>query len=251
MIEQPRAWRLEQNGNVAFAAVCADIACYAEDAGPSSTRHRSPAWQLVLSWAGPVVATDEQGSVTTGPGVLVPPRIFRTIQRPGGYTSLWIDPHCLDIPGPPRIHALDRDQVRRLLAGAKRDPDPDPERIRATAHRILGETPSMDPRLERALEALDEVDSIDELADLAGLSPRRLRQLSTEAIGGSLVMLRRWHRLREAGLQLPFHTAAEVATRTGFADQAHLIRTSVALCGRTPGSTPAAPPPQAGQNGGS
>ncbi|GAB4587976.1 helix-turn-helix domain-containing protein [Nocardia sp. IFM 10818] len=122
--------------------------------------------------------------------------------------------------------------MRRLLTGVTADFDPG--RLRHAVHTVFGQSPLVDPRLQRVLYALGENAEMDELADRVGLSPRRL---SAELLGGPLVKLRRWHRLREAGLQLPFLPAAEVAARTGFTDQPHLIRTMVALCGRTPTSS--------------
>ncbi|MEV6431226.1 helix-turn-helix domain-containing protein [Nocardia sp. NPDC051463] len=237
MIEQGRSWRLERNGNIVFAAVSAEFACYAESSGPAGGRHRHPAWQLMLSWDGEITATDETGRVTTGPGVLVPPGMRCAVTHPDGFTGLWIDPYGLAIPRRPSIQALDRAQVQRLLAGTGGDLDP--IRLRRTVHRMLGDAPQMDPRLRRALDLLDDDADIESMAASVSLSARRLRQLSVQTIGGPLSTLRRWHRLREAGLRLPFHPAAEVAAQTGFADQPHLIRTMVALCGRTPGSSDA------------
>ncbi|MFD0360616.1 helix-turn-helix domain-containing protein [Nocardia sp. GCM10030253] len=237
MIEQGRSWRLERNGNVVFAAVSAEFACYAESSGPVGGGHRHPAWQLMLSWDGEVTATDETGRITTGPGVLVPPGMRCAVTHPDGFTGLWIDPYGLAIAGRPGIQALDRAQVRRLLACTGGDLDP--IQLRRIVRRTLGDAPAIDPRFSRALSLLDSNTDIEDLAVRVGLSARRLRQLSVETIGGPLTTLRRWHRLREAGLQLPFHSAAEVAAQTGFADQPHLIRTMVALCGRTPGSSDA------------
>ncbi|MEV6768220.1 AraC family transcriptional regulator [Nocardia sp. NPDC051030] len=214
-----------------------EFTCYAETSSPAGMRHQSPAWQVLLSWDGPVTAVDERGRVTSGAGVLVPPRLRIADRNAGGITVLWIDPHGLVVPREPRIHALERTQVRRLLAAT--DGDLDPARVRGTVRRVLGGPVRLDPRLRRVLDVLDEDVPIEALADVAGISPRRLRQLAAPAFGGSLTMLRRWHRLREAGLRLPFTAAAEVAAQTGFSDQAHLIRTSVALCGRTPGSSAA------------
>lgn len=240
MIEQPRSWRLERSGNVVFASVCAEFATYGEEyraaqPPPTSGQRRNPAWQLVLTWDAPMVATDGEGRVSTGFGMLVPPGLPQTIQQPSGYSSLWIDPYCLAIPGRPAIHSLDRVQASRVLTSIAGDLDP--ERIRRSLNRVFGDTPQVDSRLLRVLSLLDTNTDIEELADQIGLSPRRLRQLSAQAIGGPLRNLRRWHRLREAGLQLPFRPTAEVAASAGFADQAHLIRTMVALCGRTPGSS--------------
>ncbi|NNH71943.1 AraC family transcriptional regulator [Nocardia uniformis] len=232
MIGQPRYWRLERNGNAVFAAVGDEFTCYAEVSGPPGPGARSPTWQLTLSWDGLVVVTDEQGRETAGPGVLVSPGLWHTMRHPAGVTSVWIDPHRLTLPR--GIHALDQAHVRRLLADLEDEFDPD--RLRRTVHRALGDPPVVDPRLTRALAMLGGGADLAELADGVGLSARRLRQLSASMVGCSLTKLRRWHRVREAGLLLPFLPTAEVAVRTGFADQAHLIRSMAELTGRTPGS---------------
>ncbi|WP_433656431.1 helix-turn-helix domain-containing protein [Nocardia sp. CA-128927] len=236
MIEEPRWWRLERNGYTVSAGISGEFTCYSEDSPRTGTGHRNPAWGLALSWDGVLTATDEHGKATTAPGVLVPPGTRNTTHQPTGLTSVWIDPYCLALPRRPGILPLDRRQVSRLLAATAGGLDP--EGLRRTVHHVLdGRTHAIDPRLRQALELLDHSTGIAEIADHVGLSPRRLRQLSAEVLGGTLPALRRWHRLREAGLLLPFFPAAEVATRVGFADQAHMIRTMVALCGRTPTST--------------
>ncbi|MEV0298626.1 AraC family transcriptional regulator [Nocardia sp. NPDC050710] len=233
MIEEPRSWRLERNGNTTFVAVCAEFACIAEAAEAAPDPYRHPAWQLVLSSDEPVVATDDRGIVTTAPGVLIAPGIMRGICYPAGYISLWIDPYRLSAAGRPRIHPLDRTQVRRLIASTGTDLEP--PRLRAALNRALGATETLDLRLQRVLDLLDDGPCLEQLAADVGLSPRRLRQISTRALGGSLTTLRRWHRLREAVLQMPFYPTAEIAARTGFSDQSHLVRTAVAMGGVTPG----------------
>jgi AraC-like DNA-binding protein len=236
MAEQSRSWRLERAGMRAFAFVADEFACYAEDSGPAARRHRNPVWQLLLSRDGPLWAADDRGQVVTGPGILVAPGTPHTVRHPGGFTSLWIDPYAVPVTGAPPIRALDRRQVNRLVGLTEIGFDV--AGLRYEMRRIAGAAPAVDPRLCAALALLEDDIEILELADRVQVSPRRLRQLAAQTIGGTLSTLRRWHRLREAGLQLPFHSTSDVAARTGFADQAHLTRTMVALCGRTPGSTP-------------
>ncbi|MFC8525842.1 helix-turn-helix domain-containing protein [Nocardia sp. NPDC057227] len=233
MIEEPRSWRLERNGSTAFVAVCAEFACISLDAAAAPNSYRHPAWQLVLSTDDPVSVTDGRLVTTTAPGVLIPPGLERAIRYPAGFLSLWVDPYLVAVGGVPRVHALDRNQVRGVVTATGRDLDP--ERLGAALDRLAIAAPAPDPRLRRVLRLLDEGSSVDDAAVRVGLSPRRLRQLAAATLGGSLTALRRWHRLREAVLQFPLRPAAEIAARTGFADQAHLVRTTVAMGGVTPG----------------
>ncbi|MEV0247841.1 helix-turn-helix domain-containing protein [Nocardia sp. NPDC050712] len=232
MVELAGSWRIERNGNAAFAAVGAEFACIGESSAAEPGGFRHPAWQLVLATGAPIRARGGAGAPVTGPAILVSPGLFRTFRYPAGYVSLWIDPHRLS--GPPGIHALDHTQARRLCAGFGGELEPD--RLRAAIEHTLGPAAPLDPRLRHALELLDHDLPAAAIATRVGLSPRRLRQLGAAAIGCPLATLRRWHRLREAVVQLPFRPAAEVAARTGFSDQSHLVRTTVAMGGVTPGS---------------
>ncbi|MBH0777954.1 helix-turn-helix domain-containing protein [Nocardia bovistercoris] len=232
MIEEPRSWRLERNGSTTYVGVRAEFACIAQDAAANPRPYRHPAWQLVLGSDAPVAAREPRGTVTA-PGVLVPAGLPREIRYPAGYVSLWIDPHVFAAADRTRIRTLDRDRVRTLLAAVGSDLDPAP--VRAALHATLGADAAVDPRLRRALLLLDEQRPLDDLATEVGLSPRRLRQLCAGTLGGSLTAVRRWHRLREAVLRFPFQSTAEIAARTGFADQSHLVRTTVAMGGVTPG----------------
>lgn len=237
MIEQARSSRIERNGNTVFLAVAGELTCYAESGGPWGTaRHRHPAWTLTLSADGPLTATDDSGAPIHAAGILVPPNHFHATTREIAATTVWIDPHHLHIPGAPRIHALDDTQVRRLIATITTDFDPDP--LRHALRSTFGTPPPADPRITHALTATE--DELRTLPRTLDISPRRLRQLAQAHFHGPLTPLRRWHRLREAGLHLPHRPAAEVAATSGFADQPHLIRTAMALCGRTPASSPAA-----------
>ncbi|WP_246243921.1 helix-turn-helix domain-containing protein [Amycolatopsis pithecellobii] len=233
MVAEPNTWRIERNGTTSTAASCAEFGRYTQDSAQSVATHRNPAWQVVLSWGGPVTVTQPGGPSVAGSGVVIAPRIPRAVACPSGATSLWIDPHRIAAPIS-SLYALEPATVSRLLSAAGGDLDA--SRLRRVICDIFGEVPSVDARLLRVLALLGTDLDTDALADEAGVSSRRLRQLSAQQLGGPLGMLRRWYRLREALLQLPHHATAAIAARAGFADQAHLIRTCLALSGRTPGS---------------
>lgn len=240
--ELPRSWRLARGGTVTFAAVCDELTIFGEQTGrlpaapPPRETQRHPAWQLVLSSGAPVTASDATGRGRSAHGLLVPPGVTTTMRRPTDYVSLWVDPYALPVMDRRTVHALDSEATARLLQCTMGDFGP--ERLRRVLSRVFGEPPEVDDRLLGALRRLDAGFAIDDLAEQVGISPRRLRQLSAQHSSGPLRSLRRWYRLREAGLRLPFQPAAVVAAGAGFADQAHLTRTMVALCGRTPSSAP-------------
>lgn len=85
---------------------------------------------------------------------------------------------------------------------------------------------------------------VAEVARATGWSERQLRRHSHDLFGYGLTTLRRVLRL-----QVAFRVAAqgwplaEVAARSGYADQAHLSREVVALTGRTPGAVLPRPAP--------
>lgn len=98
-------------------------------------------------------------------------------------------------------------------------------------------TPPLDCRVARALTALEEQGGKG-IATIggthAGLSAGRLRELAQRALGTSLAHFSLWRKLEQslrsvaAGASL-----AEAAYAGGFADQAHLARTSRRMLGLT------------------
>ncbi|MEV7027749.1 hypothetical protein AB0O00_37190, partial [Kitasatospora sp. NPDC093558] len=181
MVEQSRSWRLHGDGRLAFAAVAAEFTCFAASTSGTVRRHAAPAWQLTLSWDGPVVATDDRGRVAAGPGLLIPPGLPTTFTRPDGGTRLWIDPHCLTLPAGRRVHELDRAQVRTLLAAV--DGGFELHALRRAVNGLFGPPATVDPRLRQAVGLLCTGTELAAVAARVGVSPRRLRQLSAEAVG--------------------------------------------------------------------
>lgn len=98
-----------------------------------------------------------------------------------------------------------------------------------------------DMRLERALQRLDRSDHLDEAASVAGvarelgLSERQLERLFRERVG---ISPKRYARLRrfERAVKLTRELGAlsEVASVSGYADQAHFIREFRSFTGTTP-----------------
>lgn len=95
----------------------------------------------------------------------------------------------------------------------------------------------VDGRLLRALEALDtEGLSVADAAAMQGLSESRMTHLATETLGAPPRVWRAWFKLQRAIREVTLGTAnlTEAAHRAGFADSAHLTRTSKQLLGVRP-----------------
>lgn len=115
-------------------------------------------------------------------------------------------------------------QVRRLTARVNAAADP-ARGLEDLALRRAAEAAPPDPALLRVVAALDAGRPVAMAADELGLSSRQLHRRSLTAFGygpKTLARILRLHRaLALARTGAPF---AETATRTGYADQAHLSR---------------------------
>jgi AraC-like DNA-binding protein len=115
-------------------------------------------------------------------------------------------------------------EVRRLTARVDVAPDP-AVALEEMALARAAEAASPDPVLWQVVASLDAGRSVAATADALGLGVRQLHRRSLAAFGYGPKTLARVLRLRRAlalaGSGVPF---AEVAARTGFADQAHLAR---------------------------
>ncbi|MFE3453135.1 helix-turn-helix domain-containing protein [Nonomuraea sp. NPDC059194] len=205
------------------------LTVFAEDGPASVARHLHPAWKVVLPDRG-----QAQAERVSAAGLLVPPQLAHSASVTSAYTALFVDPWLLR----PRreMTALDPHAVRRLRAALASGADP----ARAELVRLLGPGPALDPRVAHAVERAADLASIDAIAGEVGLSAPRLRALVRESVGIPLVRLRQWARLRTAVAHLGHASVASAAATAGFADQAHLTRTSRTLLGRTPISLKAA-----------
>jgi len=102
--------------------------------------------------------------------------------------------------------------------------------------------PKLHPKVRLVLKVLrDELSSrrkfpLRSLADLAGLSPSRFMHVFTESVGVPVRPYILWLRLQWAFNELMNGaTVTETAHRSGFADDAHLIRSFRRMMGMTPG----------------
>lgn len=228
---------------------------------------RNPTWRIALAVQGDVGVVADPGAevgpsqLIRAPGVVIPPGMLHRLRVDGDLVSLWIDPYAVGPmpagatavgpmpagatavgpitagatgPGPvPVVTALSRATADRLLDAVDGGRSGVDGRLGPLVHRLLGPPPPLDPRLPAVFDHLAVAADLNELADRAGITPRRLRQLAAPVVAGQLRRLRSWHRLREAGLRYPFAPAAQVAADVGFADQAHLVRTSRLLTSQT------------------
>lgn len=249
MIDIPRSWRFDRGGEWIFAGVSGDLSWFGrsrvrpQQAGTphAAARHAGeqgwwtthPSWQLVLGVEDALEVADAHAEVSRGAGLLVPPGKLCRMSAHGAVVHLWIDPPSVPGSFATDIIPLDRGSVESLVGAIDGGRPGVAERVTPQLADLLGSPTPIDPRLRAALDELGRSDSLHDLADRAGITPRRLRQLAAANLGGRLRDLRRWHRLREAGLNYPFLSATESATAAGFADQSHLIRTSRTLTSRT------------------
>jgi AraC-like DNA-binding protein len=124
-------------------------------------------------------------------------------------------------------------EVRRLTARVAAAADPVTALEQVALDRAAAVEPP-DPLLREVVTALDAGRSIAATADRLGLSARQLHRRSLTAFGYGPKTLARVLRLQRAlalaRSGLPF---AETATRSGFADQAHLARDVRELAGVT------------------
>ncbi|WP_460761937.1 helix-turn-helix domain-containing protein [Nocardiopsis oceani] len=229
---------LERNARRAAFVAGDTVTVFMEDAAFGVTRHREPAWKVVLGVGGPVEVGLGTGRSVIGAGVVVPPELEHTCAAEGAFAALFVDPWSLETDRCPAV--LDENRVRWLLdaLGPVMDGGADPDAAFAELTRVSGAGRGLDPRLEYAVRSSAGATDlpISSIAGEVGLSPVRLRALVGDAVGVPLVRLRRWARLRAAISALAHSSLAEAAAEAGFADQAHFTRTAGSLIGRTPGS---------------
>ncbi|MFF9485176.1 helix-turn-helix domain-containing protein [Streptomyces sp. NPDC014676] len=124
--------------------------------------------------------------------------------------------------------------VRRMTARVNAADDP-AHGLEDLALRRAAETPPPDPLLGRLVTALDAGRPVAATADELGVGARQLHRRSLAAFGYGPKTLARILRMRRAlALARTGVPLAETATRTGYADQAHLSREIRDLTGLPP-----------------
>ncbi|GGU95286.1 helix-turn-helix domain-containing protein [Kitasatospora aureofaciens] len=235
-----RSWALERNDRRVDFLTDPTATMFAESGPFQVTRHRHPAWKVVLSLAGPIEVRHADG-VMASTGMIVPPQLVHTCATSSAYVALFLDPWKLrSASGPCRLDVAETQRVLDAL-GPTSEASAHADLAAACAEltRLHGEAASLDPRLAHAVGEYTRPDhdaGIEAVAAGVGISPSRLRALARDAVGIPLTRLRQWARLRVAVADLPRETVAAAAASAGFADQAHLTRTARRLTGRTPSS---------------
>ncbi len=132
-------------------------------------------------------------------------------------------------------------EVRRLSARVDAAPDP-ATALEDLALERAAHTPPPDALLRSLVEALQSGRPVARTADELGLSARQLHRRSLTAFGYGPKTLARILRLQRAlALARNGVPYAETATRTGYADQAHLARDVRELAGMPLGQLLSAP----------
>lgn len=202
-------------------------------AGERLARHRHAQGYVAVVLAGGYIEAGESGRVLAEAGMAVVHHDWSAHQDGFGPKGAQV----LNLPlpaglaeGPVRI--ADPDAVARL---AERDPLAAAELVREAATATAA-TPGDWPDLLAAALAADPALPIAGWAEAAGLDPASVSRGFARAYGVSPKRFRLELRTRRAVRALPRWrgTLAALAADHGFADQAHLARSIVAMTGRTP-----------------
>jgi AraC family transcriptional regulator len=224
------------------AAVQASLSLHEPEHRSRPHEHASPYICVVLG--GGFVEGEHQ---RRGGEMIVHPSGARHVDRIGVEGALCLNLHLGDEPARPSAARVDLERRRlaealaaELVLGA------DTLTAASLAHELAEGALTIphersDPAcVRRLLQALDDQPEADwtlaALAKLADRHPAHAARQFRRAIGMTLGGWRRRRRATRAGLDLRTGTAslAEIASRHGYADQAHMTRDLRALAGRTP-----------------
>jgi AraC-like DNA-binding protein len=217
--------------------------------------HAHYAIQLVTGTpSGPRVQFGSRGALHAAPAALIPSRATHSIDVADCRMSvvMFIEPETAEgraltarLQGRPEI--LDAGAVagvtERLEAAWRTDASADA--VRAICHqfvRDLARTTSREPSDPRVLQAVAYIRervnqgvTLEEVASAVNLSPGRFRHLFVEETGMPLRTYALWRRLLHVWeLLMQGETLSNAAHAAGFADSAHLSRTSRAMFGLPP-----------------
>ena len=186
-----------------------------------------PAWKLLLGRGEPQSTTTD-ASTQVGWALLVPPGLMNTATAFGSYTAVFLDPGWFVGEAPDRVVDLGRRRAAAILDEI--DSDPDSHRPPAALNGVLEPDGS---ELGAVIRSMADCARLDGIAAGLGVSPQQLRRLVRQHSGSTFSEIRRWARLTRAVEILQTSTIAAAAVDAGFADQAHLTRTSARMLGRT------------------
>lgn len=202
--------------------------------------HAHVAIQLAVARSGSVRVILGDRRILTGRALIIGPRVRHRMTDDGGSVLLlYLETHT---PLASRLLALispaDAAVAPPLVGDLLRHEAP-PGSVIAGLKAGLGvEQTRLDPRLEDALLTASRdpaPGAIARAAKAVGLSPARLRVLAQAQMQAPLSQWLVWRKLQRAGCELAHGAGlAEAAVAGGFADQAHLSRTTKRMFGVTP-----------------
>jgi AraC-like DNA-binding protein len=230
------SWFLDGDDRQVTFASCHGISVYTDTASlVLSSTHAQPAWTLLVPVAGGHVRVVADGSARVDDeGILLPPLSCRRVETEGPHVAVHLSVSMAarsETAQPRRVSAT---VARRMLDALAVDSGIDPSSAIADLDPSFKQLGSRDPRVTSVIDALSSVVRLDVLAAEIGMSPSRMRAVVHDAVGVPLAQLRLWSRLGHALALLPKASAADAAATAGFADQAHLTRTTRRFLGRTP-----------------
>jgi len=205
------------------------ITVFSEPTARAVGVHAMPAWKLMLGRDAPLQVMVEHGT-EEGWALLVPPGLANSAVARGAYTAVLIDPGYARGESTDGVVDLGRRRARHLVeeldAGHWTG-------LPTGTNDVLTEDESF---LGVVLRETTSATTIERLSSRLGVSRQHARRLIRVHTGCTFGEIVRWRRLCDAVLLLPRAPIAVAASQTGFADQAHLTRTSSAMVGRTPGT---------------